>query len=336
MASRILGLVASLLIALAAPVAAHDARPFSINIDEQSGHSYLVRLRVPPTVELDNRPVIDWPRGCRSLNERHPEGILGESETQLISCARSLEGGAIAIRYPIYNPSLATLIRLKRRDGAVLSQLLAPDQSAWQVPARPSRWEVARGYIELGIAHIWGGIDHLLFVTGLLILAGSLRGVLLAITGFTLAHSLTLSLATLGLVRLPIPAVEATIALSILFLAREIARPAPDGLARRYPIAVSSTFGLLHGFGFAAALQEVGLPRGELATGLLCFNLGVEIGQIVYILAVTGLFLLLRRLIARRETVLARLAPAPKALAAYALGLPASYWLMERLAIMVN
>src|SRR5262249_35013809 len=155
-------------------------------------------------------------------------------------------------------------------------------------------YEVAIGYLKLGVEHIWQGIDHLLFVTGVLVLARTRRRVVLAITGFTLAHSLTLCASVLGLVRLPVPPVEAAIALSILFLAREIARPDPYGIAHRFPIAVSSIFGLLHGFGFAAALREVGLPPRELALGLLSFNLGVEIGQLAFIAVMVAILFALR------------------------------------------
>jgi hydrogenase/urease accessory protein HupE len=310
---------------------AHDARPLSVNIDTQADHAYLVRLRVPPTVEFDNWPQLNWPQGCRPLNQRHPEGRYGESETLMLKCGASLEGRALTVRYPIYNPSLPTLFRLKRQDGTVLTQLLGPDQMVWQVPARQSWSQVARSYLALGVEHIWTGIDHLLFVTGLLILAGSTRRVLLAITGFTIAHSITLSLSALDVVRLPVPPVEAAIALSILFLAREIARPMPDGLSRRFPITVSSSFGLLHGFGFAAALREVGLPTDELATGLLCFNLGVEIGQIAFIVAVIALFVALQALLPRSGISYAVLKGHGAELAGYGLGLPAAYWFIERM-----
>jgi hydrogenase/urease accessory protein HupE len=309
---------------------AHDSRPFSINMVEQDNNLYAVRLRVPPTVELDNRPAIAFPKGCRALGEAQPEGALGDSTTLMVSCAAGLAGQTLTIRYPHYNPSLATLFRLTTKDGRVLTQLLSPDEGQWTVPAAPSVWQVARSYLWLGMEHIWGGIDHLLFVTGLLILAGSMRRVLLAITGFTIAHSITLSLAALDIVRVPVPPVEAAIALSILFLAREIAHPMPEGIARRFPIMVSSSFGLLHGFGFAAALQEVGLPTGELATGLLCFNLGVEIGQILFIALVIALFVGARAMVRRSGAALPKLEWETARLAGYGLGIPAAFWFIER------
>ena len=321
-------------LAFAGSAQAHDPRPLSVNVTEQGKGLYLARLRAPPTVEPDNLPRLIWPAGCRILNDRLGESPPAPTETVVAACKAGLEGLQLQVRYPLYNPSLSTLFRLNDLDGKVLTQVQPPDRLDWQVPTQPGPLQVAAGYLRLGVQHIWTGVDHLLFVTGLLIFAGSVRRALWAITGFTLAHSITLSLSALGLVELPVPPVEAAIALSILFLAREIARPSPEGLAARYPILVSSSFGLLHGFGFAAALREVGLPKGELAIGLLCFNLGVEIGQIIFVAGVVALFLAVRK-----SLRIGGLAPAPlqgrwAALAGYALGVPAAFWFIQRLGIL--
>lgn len=313
---------------------AHDSRPLSVNVAEQGKDLYLARLRVPPTVELDNQPQLTWPANCRVLNDRLGDGALSPSETVVVACKGGLEGQHLKVRYPIYNPSLATLFRLSELGGKVLTRVLPPDRLDWAVPKQPGLLQVAAGYLKLGVEHIWTGIDHLLFVTGLLILAGSARRVLLAITGFTIAHSITLSLSALGLVEVPVPPVEAAIALSILFLAREIAMPSPDSLAGRFPILVSSSFGLLHGFGFAAALREVGLPKNELAVGLLCFNLGVEIGQIVFIAGVIAVFLAVRKAVQAGGLILAPLQGRLTVLAGYGLGIPAAFWFIQRLAAM--
>ena len=337
--SRLFALVSWAMVAtfvLAGAARAHDARPLSVNVAEQGKGLYLARVRVPPTVDLDNQPRLIWPSNCRVLNDRLGDGALSPSETVVVACKGGLEGQHLRVRYPIYNPSLATLFRLSELNGKVLTRVLPPDRPDWQVPKQPGLPQVAAGYLKLGVQHIWTGIDHLLFVTGLLILAGSMRRVLLAITGFTIAHSITLSLSALGLVEVPVPPVEAAIALSILFLAREIALPSPDSLAGRFPILVSSSFGLLHGFGFAAALREVGLPTGELAVGLLCFNLGVEIGQIVFVAGVIVLFLFLA---IRRGVKLGGLTTAPlqgrlAVLAGYGLGVPAAFWFIQRLGAM--
>jgi hydrogenase/urease accessory protein HupE len=332
---RLLAVLSALLSGLAGPARAHDSRPFSVDLVEQDHGLYMVRLRVPPTVEAENRPDIVWPAGCRLLGGGPRDGATEDMTTRMVACAGGLAGRTLTVRYPHYNPSLATLFRLGGADGHMVTALLSPDQSRWTVPAEPSLAQVARSYLWLGIEHIWGGIDHLLFVTGLLILAGSARRVLLAITGFTIAHSITLSLAALDIVRVAVPPVEAAIALSILFLAREIARPAPEGLARRYPIMVSSSFGLLHGFGFAAALRDVGLPTGELAAGLLCFNLGVEIGQIAFIALAIGLFLGARALLRRSPSALPKIEWEATRIAGYGLGVPAAFWFVQRAGAML-
>lgn len=313
------------------PAAAHDARPLSVNVTERSPDLYVARIRVPPSVTADNQPKVTWPDNCGVASDEVTRPPAVARETQVLKCPGGLEGRRIGVAYRVYNPSLATLFRLREADGETITRVLPPDEPNWTVPKTPGWRAVFTGYIRLGVRHIWTGIDHLLFVAGLLILAGTVRRTLLAITGFTLAHSITLSLSALDLVRLPVAPVEAAIALSILFLAREIARPHPEGLASRYPIMVSSSFGLLHGFGFAAALREVGLPTKELAVGLLSFNLGVEIGQIVFIVAVLAVFLVARKVVATGG--LARLVPNPRLslLGGYALGIPAAFWFIQRL-----
>jgi hypothetical protein len=322
------------LLAAGGTARAHDARPLSVEVTEQGEDLYLARLRVPPTVAADDQPRIVWPADCKVLSDVSEEGPVAPSETTLVTCKGGLPGKTLMVRYPIYNPSLSTLFRLLAPGGKTVTRVLTPDQSAWTVPREPGVIEVAAGYLKLGTLHIWTGVDHLLFVTGLLILAGSMRRVLLAITGFTLAHSITLSLSALDIVRLPGPPVEAAIALSILFLAREIAWPSPDGVAARYPVLVSSSFGLLHGFGFAAALREAGLPQGELAVGLLCFNFGVEAGQVAFIAAVLGLFLVLRQAARLGRLDLAALQGRLTRLAGYGLGVPAAFWFLQRLVLM--
>jgi hydrogenase/urease accessory protein HupE len=331
---KALRLILTLLAALtfAGAARAHDARPLSIEVTEQGQDLYLARLRVPPTVADDNQPSLIWPAGCRVLSEHAGEGPVAPSRTMAAACGGGLAGLTLKVRYPIYNPVLSTLFRVIGKDGQVTTKVLTPDQAAWTLPRTPGFWDVATGYLKLGIEHIWTGVDHLLFVTGLLILAGSMRRVLLAITGFTLAHSITLSLSALDIVRLPSPPVEAAIALSILFLAREIARPS-DGIAGRYPVLVSSSFGLLHGFGFAAALREAGLPRGELATGLFCFNLGVEIGQVLFIAGVVAVFLGARRAMRTLRWRSPITDGGWMRLAGYGLGVPAALWFIERTAL---
>lgn len=329
---RIVQSLAIVAIAFLSPIAsAHDARPLSIGIIEQTDGVYRAVVRTPPTVETQNMPRIIWPDPCQLVESTTVR--LVPASTILVSCPGGLENQTIRINYPAFNPSITTLIRLQTANSAPITAVLPPDELQWNVPADPGFSSIARDYLMLGFRHIWEGLDHLLFVAGLMLLARQARKILWAVTGFTVAHSITLSLASLGFVRLAVAPVEAMIALSILFLAAEIARDNPTSFSRRYPIVLSFVFGLLHGFGFASALGEIGLPRSELAAGLLFFNLGVELGQIVFIasLALLALGWRLRPSNIDRAT---GLAPGQLALiGAYCLGIPAAFWVLERTAV---
>lgn len=186
---------------------------------------------------------------------------------------------------------------------------------------------VISAYVGLGVEHILFGVDHLLFVSCLLLLVRDIRKLLATVTAFTLAHSITLAAATLGYVRVPAAPVEATIALSIVFLASELARGEADRSAatRSYPWLVAFSFGLLHGLGFAGALAEVGLPQREIPLALFSFNIGVELGQLAFIAAVLSLVL-----IARPSRL--RLPSWSAGAAGYAIGSVAAFWVFARLA----
>jgi len=305
---------------------AHDARPLSILIAEAQSHAYRVELRMPPSLDADNRPEIEWPDGCSVSLGGVQEGVEATQQTMLLKCSSGLDGKRIQIQYPLFNPALSTLVRFIPSGDATRTAVLPPDRLVWTVPFSSSWMTVAHDYFLLGVKHIWEGIDHLLFVAGLLMLAKKPRRIAVAITGFTIAHSITLSLSALGVVRLPVPPIEAGIALSILFLAREVARPNETSLARRFPLLISSVFGLLHGFGFAAALREAGLPQKEIVPALLFFNVGVEAGQLAFIAVLLALVFILTR-IPRFDTALQRL----EYWGGYALGLPAAFWFFQRL-----
>jgi hydrogenase/urease accessory protein HupE len=193
------------------------------------------------------------------------------------------------------------------------------------IEARPERFQVATTYLISGIEHILEGYDHLLFVVSLVFLLTGLWTIAKAVTAFTLAHSITLVGTTLGVMGLPQQPVESVIALSIIFLAVEIAKrqPGRPRLSERMPWLVAFLFGLLHGFGFAGALKEVGLPEGEMPMALFAFNLGVEVGQLAIVLATVAALALLRRFTPKL------LGPALK-LATLAIGITASYWFIDR------
>jgi hydrogenase/urease accessory protein HupE len=303
---------------------AHDARPLYITIVEQSQDVFRTMVRIPPTVAASDAPEITWPRECEVL-----DADLTGATTHL-ACREGIAGMQITISYPLFNPSLSTLIRLEHLSGLSVTAVLPPDEQHWTVPAEPTFASVAWDYTQLGFSHIWEGPDHLLFVAGLLLLAMSPRKIFWAVTGFTAAHSITLSLAALGFVRVPIAPTEAMIALSILFLAAEIARREADSFSRRFPIVLSFGFGLLHGFGFASALGEIGLPSNELLAGLLFFNVGVELGQLALIAAAIAALMALRL---ARSAIAVAPQPAERLVTlggAYGLGVPAALWFIER------
>ena len=232
------------------------------------------------------------------------------------------------IRFPgLADTRIDILVRLERLDGSVQLERILPGQPSFTARASPGAYEVAKTYVTIGIGHILLGFDHLLFVLALVMIVRSTRRLLVTITAFTVAHSITLSLATLGVVHVPGPPVEASIALSIVFVASEIIhqRQGRVGLAARSPWVVAFAFGLLHGLGFAGALAEVGLPENSIPLALLFFNVGVEVGQVLFILAVLALYRVLTTVLPR-QFELARLAPVQ----AYAIGGLASYWLFER------
>lgn len=331
-----LTVVLSILVVLAHPAWGHDARPLSVALFEQSGHVYRVRMRVPPSIDLLNQPRLIWPGGCE-LPQVDPPGPLAvrgapEGLSGLVSCDRPLEGEEIGIRYALFNPSISTVARYVPLGGSPRMNVLAPEVSAWTVPREPTRLEVARDYLGMGVRHIWEGADHLLFVFGLLLLAGTARRVLFVVSGFTVAHSITLSLSALGLIRLAVAPTEAAIALSILFLAGELARKGKDRLATRYPLLVSSSFGLLHGLGFAVALGEIGLPQKEIVTSLLFFNLGVEVGQIAFILPFLVLGWIWWAGAGDPLHPASRGLAWSRARAPYAIGGLAAFWLIQRIA----
>ncbi len=199
---------------------------------------------------------------------------------------------------------------------------LTPDQPSYTFTITPSSWQTIQSYTMFGVEHILEGYDHLLFVLCLLIIASNLKKLLWAITGFTLAHSITLIISTLEIIRIPIVPVEACIALSIVFLAVEIAKHNKKSISYRYPVSVSSSFGLLHGFGFASALLELGLPQNDRLLALGFFNVGVEIGQLLFI----GFVLL-----ALKSLKLGSMHGSYRLFNSYVIGSIASMWLIERI-----
>lgn len=321
-------LVILLVLMSAGRALAHESRPLAIVIEEIGEDRYLLTWRAPASIDPGNRPAAALGAPCAEVeNARGREPLAGRA---LYECPGGLENAALTIAYPIYNPSVSSLVRVLWRSGEVSTELLGPQTAQWRAPAPETFSGVAKSYFWLGVKHILTGLDHILFLTGLLILARTPRRVLVTVTGFTLAHSLTLALVALDVVRVSVPAVEAGIALSVVFVAAEIARGNRKTLAWRRPILVAGAFGLLHGAGFAAILAEIGLPQTEKLSALLFFNVGVEAGQVVLVAAAFAWF----RLIAKaRALANGARAPFPEdavTLAGYALGIVSAYWFIGR------
>ncbi|MCT4624175.1 MAG: HupE/UreJ family protein, partial [Schleiferiaceae bacterium] len=199
-----------------------------------------------------------------------------------------------------------------------------PDSPAHVIPGKTSTWQVVKVYTILGVEHILFGFDHLLFVLALVMISKGKWKIVKTVTAFTIAHSITLTLASLGLVFIPGAPVEAVIALSIVFLALEILQlqKGKATLTSRKPWLVAFSFGLLHGFGFAGALSEIGLPQQAIPWALAFFNIGVELGQLAFVFFILGISVLVNRIIIVPKWI-------PK-LSAYAIGSVAAYWMIER------
>lgn len=315
---------------------AHDARPNYVQITETEANSFSVSWKVPASMAGRALPYPTLPEGCAA--DRQPAWQQAGAEyvgQQVFRCDAPLSGRVVGIEFPIVNPSLSTLYKIRLANGVEHLRILKPSETEWTVPDAENRFSVATQYTQLGIEHIWIGIDHLLFVACLLFIARAPRRLLITITGFTVAHSITLALSTLDVVRIPTPPVEAAIALSVVFMAWEIVKGDETSFVYRYPVAVSSSFGLLHGFGFAAVLRDIGLPQTELPTALLFFNVGVEIGQILFVAALLAAFFILRPVLmrllrsARDNEVHWTSLTVP---ASYFIGSVASFWMIQRVA----
>lgn len=324
----------ALLVALGLCAHAHDARPVFVHVVERPGGEVDLEWRVPDVGIENALPRVTLSGTCAPSVETTRAALrdlfLFRSA---YTCGSGLAGTVINIEYPVVNPGLFTLVRVELVSGAAYSHLLPPGQTQWVVPDTEEPARVAIEYSELGVRHILQGTDHLLFVACLLLLAGTWRRVLFTITGFTAAHSVTLALSALGLVRIPSVPIEAAIALSIVLVAAELARGPRSTLTRRYPVVAAAAFGLLHGLGFASVLREIGLPQTERALALLCFNVGVEIGQIAFVgvvWAALRVFVVFRRKEAlARESLGAISVPLERA-TAYVIGTVAAFWTISR------
>jgi hydrogenase/urease accessory protein HupE len=274
---------------------------------------------------------VELPKSC--TDDTEPLGSMVNnafSERRKVKCIGGLTGGTIHIA-GLSVTATDVLVRLERLDGTTQVTRLTPSTPSFVVEGAPHPLEVARTYIVFGVEHILMGIDHLLFVLGLLLLVADRWMLVKTISAFTVAHSITLALATLGYVHVPAAPLNAAIALSILFVGVEVVRSwrGETSLALRQPWLVAFLFGLLHGIGFASGLVSLGLPQGEIPLALLTFNVGVETGQLLFVA-----FILL---LERSFRVLEITWPWPLQYApAYVLGTSAAFWTIDRLVAMLE
>jgi hydrogenase/urease accessory protein HupE len=308
----------------------------------------------PALLELaespDGRVEVLWKRSSLAVPGSQIEPVLPPDCPVLTSPRAEEQGVAVLLRWLIdcgekglvgrtvrvdgLGPAkIDTLVRIELSDGRQIQRVLRRAEPEMIVPARASKITVFIDYMKIGFEHILSGADHLLFVFGLFLLcAGIIRPLIKTITAFTVGHSVTLSLAALGYANLPSGPIEVLIAASVLLLAVELARdepPAADGRGRstwmrRYPWPMAALFGLLHGMGFAGALREVGLPQGEIPLALFSFNVGIEIGQLVFVLAL----LILAPLVPRISLPFGK--AWPQRTAVYIMGSLAAFWMIQR------
>jgi hydrogenase/urease accessory protein HupE len=331
---RLLSPVVGLIALITSPVSAsaHESRPAYLELEEITPNHYRVIWRTPTLSGMPFPVFLKLPDNTSNVTEPVSQDLSDSLiERRMIDASLGGLAGKRIEFVGLEGTITDVLVRVKMLDGQESTTLVHPSQPWFEPAVTPSKLHVAAAYLRLGIEHIWSGIDHLLFILGLMILIKGTRRLIATVTAFTVAHSITLAGATLGFVHVPQPPVEACIALSIVFVASEIvrAREGQQGWTERWPWMVAFTFGLLHGFGFAGALNAVGLPQTAIPVALLFFNVGVEIGQLLFIAVVLSIMALGRWLIQRA----AILQPAwAWRVAPYSIGGIAAFWMIQRIA----
>jgi hydrogenase/urease accessory protein HupE len=312
-----------------AVAATHEVRPAFLRISDVSAAAgpdhFEIVWRVPAGGEMELSIYVVMPGHCSVRNEPmiwNDAGVRVAKWTNY--CPGGIQGHEITIG-DLTSSVTDVLVRYERSNGTTQVERLTPTAPSFIVTESESWHQVAGTYTGLGVEHILLGIDHLLFVLALLMIVSGWRKLVATVTSFTLAHSVTLAASTLGLVHVPQAPVEAVIALSILFVAMEIVhwRQGHPGITRQYPWIVAFVFGLLHGFGFAGALSAIGLPEHAIPLALLFFNIGVELGQLLFIVAVFLAWWILKKV---QWPTWAWRAPV------YGIGSMAAYWTIDRIA----
>jgi hypothetical protein len=331
MRHTILLLIAGLVIGGVHHLQAHELRPGYLELRQTNPETFAMLWKVPARDDLRLGLSLQLPDNCAPASEPlRLQTADAYTERATLACTGGLEGRRIAID-GLTATLTDVLVRLVRADGSIQSLRLVPSAPSFVVAAMPSRFQAAATYLRLGIEHILLGVDHLLFVLGLLLIVPNRWMLLKTITAFTIAHSLTLAVATLGYASAPLLPLNAAIALSILFLGPEIMRAGrgDTSLTLRHPWMVAFAFGLLHGFGFASGLTSMGLPQDEIPAALLLFNLGVETGQMLFV----WLMVLLARAF---HTLDIRWPRWVEAVPAYTVGTLGAYWTMQRTVLLLG
>ncbi len=312
-------------LAMAGAASAHEVRPAYLQIDQIGQNRFSVLWRTPLFSGIRLPVVLRYSDGIKQMTEPS-ERQLSDSivERSMIEAPGGLPGQRINF-VGLQATITDVMVRVKLQDGTVTTTLVRPSQPWMDIQARQSSLEVMKVFVVSGIEHILFGFDHLLFVAALMLIVRRWGMLLKTVTAFTVAHSITLTCATLGWVTLPSGPVEIMIAFSIVLVGAEIIRMERGGtsLAIEWPWIVAFFFGLLHGFGFAGALADFGLPQGDIPLALFSFNVGVELGQLMFIAVLLLAVHLVRRLVEiPRQAVVA---------SAYAIGIVAAFWSVERL-----
>jgi hydrogenase/urease accessory protein HupE len=325
----LVGLMAAVLVPVSA-ARAHEVRPAYLQIDEVGPGRYQVLWRTPVLSGMRLPVVLRLPDDIHNLTgptlQELPDSIV---ERGVIDGGPDgLTGKRIEFA-GLQATVTDVLVRVQMLDGAHSTTLVRPSQPWVEIATPRGPLAIVGAYLAHGIEHILFGFDHLLFVLALILIVRNTRALLLTVTAFTVAHSITLSLATLGVVHVPGPPVEACIALSILLVASEIARlqRSEPSLTASRPWVAAFSFGLLHGLGFASALIDIGLPQSDVPLALFAFNVGVEVGQLAFIAVVLGVMRFAKQLpIPSTPEYRLRIATT------YLIGTAAAFWLVERLA----
>lgn len=316
--------------ALASAASAHESRPAYLELKQTSAETFDVLWKVPA---LGNNMrfglYVQLPEGCENVTE--PHGVYSRGayvERWSIRRPGGLIGSTIAID-GLQSTLTDVLVRVERLDGTTQVARLMPANASLNIESSPGSMEVAQTYFTLGGEHILLGADHLLFVLGLLLLVDRRWMLIKTISAFTVAHSITLALSTFAIIRVPSAPLNACIALSILFLGPEIVRKwrGETSLTIRHPWVVAFAFGLLHGVGFASGLTVTGIPRAEIPSALFFFNVGVEAGQLVFVIVALAAAQSIRTLELDRPQWVTRIP-------AYTVGTLGAFWTIQRIVVL--